>query len=176
MTSTYYHFIQINDDGQAYLGYGDNRIVTVGQTVSVEGKPVLCRHGLHACKRILGTLQYAPDCRGALCEVTLSGIVISDDNKSVATERTIVRALTAEQTDKLLRDFARWCALQVAHLWEMPEVVRQYLETGDDNLRAAAWEAAREAAREAGGAAAWAAAWETQEDKLRQMFGEACGG
>ena len=34
-----------------------------------------------------------------------------------------------------LRAWARWCALQVADLWSCPEVVRRYLETGDEALR-----------------------------------------
>ena len=51
-----------------------------------------------------------------------------------------------------LRKFARCCALDVAHLWNMPDVVREYLETGDDTKR----DAARDAAEVAG--AAWVAA------------------
>ena len=50
--------------------------------------------------------------------------------------------------------FARWCALSVAHLWDMPAVVKEYLETDDESLREAASEAAWAAASEA----AWAAA------------------
>jgi len=57
--------------------------------------------------------------------------------------------------------FTRWCALQVVHLWDCPDVVKRYLETGDEGLRgaarttalAAAWGAAQDAAR----AAAWGA-------------------
>ena len=43
------------------------------------------------------------------------------------------------------REFARWCALQVIHLWDCPEIVRLYLETGDESIRAAAWVAAGDA-------------------------------
>jgi microcompartment protein CcmK/EutM len=56
-------------------------------------------------------------------------------------------------------------ALSVAHLWDMPAIVRQYLETQDERIRDAA-RAARDAAWAAGAAgwsarAAWAAgaAW-----------------
>lgn len=45
-----------------------------------------------------------------------------------------------------MRAFACWCALTVAHLWDMPVIVREYLETQDESKRAAAR------------AAAWAAA------------------
>ncbi len=61
-----------------------------------------------------------------------------------------------------LREFARWCALQVAHMWNMSAAVREYLETGNDGLRAAAGVAARDAAAATGGAAA-AAAWAATE-------------
>jgi hypothetical protein len=84
----------------------------------------------------------------------------------------------------VLREFARECALDVIHLWDAPQIVRDYLESGDDNLRAAAraaarvaawdaaraaaWDAARAAARAAAmaaaGDAAWAAAWAASGD------------
>src|SRR5574343_98994 len=63
--------------------------------------------------------------------------------------------------------FARWCALSVAHQWDMPDIMRRYLETGDETLRVvacastgeAAWDAARAAAR----AADWYAAGDAAE-------------
>jgi hypothetical protein len=98
--------------------------------------------------------------------------------------------------ERLLREFARWCALQVIHLWNAPDVVREYLETGNEELRAAAravagaaaWDAARDVARavagDAAGAAAWDAAWDAaravardvardaQENKLRELIND----
>ena len=75
-------------------------------------------------------------------------------------KRRILKSIDAE---KLLRDFARWNALQVLHLWpEAPEIVVRFLKTGDEPIRAAAraaaWDAARAAAWDAARAAAWAAA------------------
>jgi len=63
--------------------------------------------------------------------------------------------------------FARWSALRVVHLWYCPDVVKQYLETGDEGLRdaartavhAAAWNAADASARASARAAA-DAAWD----------------
>ncbi len=75
MSGIYYHFIRINDAGQPFLGYDDNRIVTVGETITVDGEPELCTHGLHASKRAIDALKYVPDGHIALCEVTLGGIV-----------------------------------------------------------------------------------------------------
>ena len=69
----------------------------------------------------------------------------------------VTEFLSEEETGQ----FTRWCALQVVHLWDCPDVVKRYLETGDEGLRdaarttalAAAWGAAQDAAR----AAAWGA-------------------
>jgi len=43
----------------------------------------------------------------------------------------------------MLRYFARMQALSVIHLWEPPQVVCDYLMTGDEGIRAAARAAAR---------------------------------
>lgn len=68
--------------------------------------------------------------------------------------------------ERLERVWARWCARRVLHLWDAPEVVRAWLDTGDEALRETAWVAAwaaafalDDAAKEAAGVAASAAAW-----------------
>jgi hypothetical protein len=172
----FWHFAQVDEQGVPRLGYNDSREIKVGETLRVEGKPVLCEHGLHASAKLWGALCYAGGDRLVLCRVELGGEIQHGDNKSVANERTVVAMLSPEATEKLLRDWGRWCALQVIHLWDAPDVVRQYLETGDESLRAAAraaagdaaWAAARDAAWAAAGAAAWAAgrdaAWAAARD------------
>ncbi len=40
--------------------------------------------------------------------------------------------------EEVLRLFARQCALEVVSLWDAPDVVRRYLETGEESLRNAA--------------------------------------
>jgi len=83
----------------------------------------------------------------------------------------VIRFLSKEENGQ----FARWCALQVTHLWDCPDVVKQYLETGGEGLRDAARSAAldaahttaytpahiaaSDAARSAARSAAWDAAW-----------------
>jgi len=167
--SNYYHFATVGEDGIPRLSYGDGREVRVGETLTVEGEPVLCEHGLHASARILDALRYAGGGSLALCRVTLGGTVLHDDDKSVATERTVVAMLDTTTTERLLREFARWCALSVAHLWDMPDVVRRYLETGDETIRdaasAAAWAAVRDAA--------WDAAWDAARDAARDAAWDA---
>jgi hypothetical protein len=117
----FWHFAQVGEDGVPRLRYGDGREITVGGTLRIESTPVLCSVGLHASARILDALGYAQASSLALCRVTLGGTVLHDSDKSVASERTVVAMLTAAQTDALLRQFARWCALSVAHLWKLPD-------------------------------------------------------
>ena len=72
---------------------------------------------------------------------------------------------TGIDATELLREFARWCALQAIDEWDAPDVVCNYLETGDESLReevkalakARAWNgvAAARAAELATRAAGW---------------------
>ncbi len=150
------------------LANGDGRRVVVGETLRVDGPLVLCTRGLHASRRLTDALKYAPG--PILCRVRLSGDVAEGDDKLCATERTVEWMLDATP---VLRDFARAAALDAVHLWDAPEVVVRYLRTGDEEIRAAALDAARAAARAAALDAAWAAAldaaWAKQEPRLEAM-------
>lgn len=145
-------------------------IPPIGEWLVHNGPIVPCDSGLHASEHPLDALQYAP---GAMLHlVELEDNLVSHGepiDKWVGRRRKIVTTIDATE---LLREFARWCALQVIHLWDAPAVVRQYLKTGDESLRAAARRtaasaaaraaasaAARTAARTAASAAAWNAAW-----------------
>jgi len=89
----------------------------------------------------------------------------------------------SDAPEATMRAYACWCALSVAHLWDMPAVVREYLETQDeskrDSARAAAWDAARaavgSAAWDAARAAAWDAAWAAVGSAVRAAVGSAVG-
>lgn len=126
--------------------------------------------GLHASIRLIDALQYAPG--STLCRVECGGKIEHDDDKLVCSERTIIWRVDATN---FLRLFARQCALDVLPLWNAPDVVRQYLETGDEGLcaaaRAAVWNAARAAAGVAVRHAVWNAAW----DAVRAVAWEAAG-
>ena len=67
--------------------------------------------------------------------------------------------------DKVIRKLACDYALSVSHLWYMPEVVRAYLVTQNESLRAAARAAAR---------AAWAAAWAAARAEQETLFIKMC--
>ena len=136
------------------LRYGDGRKIAVGETHEVDGKPALCQRGLHASQRVIDALDYAPG--PILYRVRLSGAIVHGDDKACATRRTYLAEIDATE---MLRAFARACALDVIHLWNAPEIVRRYLETGDETIRAAAWAAAWAAGAEAAATAAAWAAW-----------------
>ena len=112
-----------------------------GEWLEHDGKLVMCKSGLHASERLIDALNYAPG--STICRVELDGDMLRDDDKIVAKRRRILWRIDGEA---ILHEFARWCALQVIDKWDAPEVVRQYLKTGDESIRAAAWAAARDAA------------------------------
>lgn len=165
------------------LGYGDGRKPEVGATHKVDCAPVLCNSGLHGSIKALDALQYAASNRLWLVEV--GGAVKVGDDKITGKWRKYIAVADIEL---ILREFARGCALDVAHLWDMPDVVREYLETGDESKRAAARAAARAASRAAVRAASrdaamaaswdasWAAARAAQYAKLEKALERVFGG
>jgi hypothetical protein len=138
-------------------------IPVIGEPLVYSDKIEICRSGLHASRKVWQALKYAPGHK--LHRVLCEDIHTEHDDKFVCSKRTIVATIDAE---KLLWDFARSCARDVLHLWDAPDVVAEYLETGNDDLRAAArdaaWAAVRDAVRDAAWAAAWDAAWAAARD------------
>ena len=120
----------------------------------------ICESGLHASRRLIDALSYAPG--STICRVRLEGIGEEERDKLVCKRRKILWRIDGE---KILGAFARSQALSVIHLWDAPGVVKDYLETGDETLRSAARSAASSAAWPAEYAArsaeyaAWSAAW-----------------
>jgi len=160
-TSGLYFYFSATD---RRLRYGDGREIKIGGTHKVKGSVKLCNHGLHASKRIIDALQYAPG--PILHLVTLGGKVVHGDDKSVATERTYVASFDATE---VLREFARKQALINIKLIkpyceaEEYELIVEYLKSGREDLRAAAESAAWSAAR----SAAWSAAWPAARSAAR---------
>jgi hypothetical protein len=56
-------------------------------------------------------------------------------------------------------EFARWCALQVTHLWDAPDVVCEFLETGNEDLKEAAKKASEDAPDSFGATSTGYATW-----------------
>ena len=139
------------------LANGDGRKIRVGITHKVKGEIIPCVHGLHLSKRVFDALIYAPG--PIIYKVKGYGIIVPHGNpvdKYACSERTYMSG--GYDCTELLRLFARKCALDVIHLWDAPKIVKQYLKTGDESLRAAARAAANAAAWADARAAAWAAA------------------
>jgi len=118
--------------------------VRVGETLRVDGELKMCRRGLHASRRVIDALNYAPG--PVLCRVDVRGVAAQDNDKLVAGERTVIWGYDASD---VLLDFARRCALDVVHYWDAPDVVLRYLRAGDESIRVAAWSAANDATRDA---------------------------
>ena len=126
-----------------------------GEWLVHDGELVMCQSGLHASRHPFDALMYAPG--PVLCLVDCDEIEAEENDKLVCRRRRIVARFDATT---MLRAFARQCALDVIHLWNAPQVVRDYLTTGDESLRDAALNAARDAALNAASYAARAAAWD----------------
>ena len=141
----------------------------LGEWLEHDGPIVPCERGLHASEHPFDALQYAPGT--TLDMVDLEGELVTHGNpvdKLCGRRRCRIASIDATA---LLREFARWCAQQVLPLWDAPDVVKEFLKTGREDLMAAAraaaedaaWDAAEaawNAARAAACAAAWAAAWD----------------
>ena len=154
-------------------------IPPIGEALVFPGQIEICERGYHWSERPSDALRYAPG--AMLHKVSYGGEIQRQDHKGCSSERTILASIDATH---LLRRFAADQALSVAHLWGMPQVVRDYLTTLDGNIRDAAWDAARaaawdaaraawDAARAAAGAAAgdaWDAAWDDFDRRVYAAF------
>jgi len=154
------------------LGYGDGRLVEVGQTLECEGKPELCSNGMHGSVRLIDALKYASG--PIVCRVEIEGDVIEGEDKLCGRRRTVLWMLDAT---RLLHEFACSCAEDALALVERPdersveaiaakrawlrgEVTDEELDSAWAAADAAAWAATRSAARSAAEAAAEAVAWD----------------
>ena len=137
------------------------RVPEDGVWLEHDGEIEMCASGLHGSRTPWDALKYAPG--ETLCYCEFEGIKQEEKNKFVARRRKIIARGDATEA---LRYFARMQALSVIHLFDAPDVVCDYLMTGDESIRDAAWDAARAAAK----AAAWAAARAAAMDAARADF------
>lgn len=148
-----------------------------GETLRHDGELVMCRSGLHASERIIDALDYAPG--PIICRVRCGGKVERSGDKLVCTERTILWRV--EGTD-LLREFARQCASDVAHLSYMPgRLAANYANAAASAAARAATRAAPYIAAAAASAAGYAtdaarhavaASWDATGDAARDAQNE----
>ena len=157
MTRAYHFVADILRDGRP--------VPPDGEWLTHDGPCVMCESGLHASEHPYDALQYAPG--PILCLVEIEDEVARQDDKLLCRRRKIIARFDATDT---MRAFCRWCALSVIHLWDAPQVVREYLEMGDESKRHAARAAAWAAARPAAWDAAWDAARDTARDANKAEF------
>jgi len=149
------------------LGYGDGRLVEVGETLECEGELALCDNGMHGSVRLIDALHYASG--PIVCRVEIEGDVIESEDKLCGRRRTVLWMLDAT---RLLHEFACACAEDALALVEQPdersveaiEAKRKWLngEVTDEELasaRAASWAASRSASYAVAYSASWAASW-----------------
>jgi hypothetical protein len=145
-------------------------IPAVGEWLIHAGPVVMCQSGLHASRKALDALGYAPGF--IVHRVECEDVVAEDSTKLVCRRRRIVGTVDGPVAEQILRRFARQCALSVIDKWDAPDIVRRYLVTGDESIRAAAWDAARNAAWDAARNAAWAAYNEGLEQMLLERMSD----
>lgn len=114
-----------------------------GEWLVYHGPIETCLTGLYASRRPWHALRYAPG--PILCRVECDDVVAELDDKLVCRRRRIIARADVTET---LRYFARMQALSVIHLAnDPPDVLLDYLMTGDEALRDAAWNASWDAAQ-----------------------------
>ena len=80
--------------------HGDNTVYEVGKTYTVEGEVRICENGYHFCKKCVDVYDYySKPCR--ICEVSVTGAVQTQGNKSVGRRLKILRELTADEISGL---------------------------------------------------------------------------
>lgn len=91
---------------------GDDRVVKIGKTLSVEGVISCCVHGLHACERAVDALSYAPDARIVFTRVESWGDIDEESNKYAARNRKVLWVVSSENTVRVVVQWALECAKQ----------------------------------------------------------------
>ena len=167
------------------LKHGDNRIVQVGETLSVEGELELCAYGLHASRRVIDALSYASNNALVVCRVECWGDVVEGSDKLVARYRKTLWMLDVE---RILHQFSVDVAREALDLfspsstnpkvqtanrlhYELLDLKQQWIngELTDEDW-ATAWDAAWAAAWATAWATARAAAWAAAQDAELDEF------
>ena len=165
-------FARRDEEGEVRLPHGDGRIVRVGETLSVPGGIVLCRHGLHASAYARDALAYAPG--PILCRVQLSGQIVRGDDKAAASERTTLAMVDATRTLRLFAAAVAYSALFVERHFGREPDSRSWAAV--DTLCRHVAGAATDAELSAAWSAAESAAWSVHRDMLERMCLAAIGG
>ncbi len=82
------------------LQHGAREVVEVGRTYRAEGPLVMCRNGMHASKRALDALKYAPG--PVVCRVQLGGEALHDSDKAGAAAGAAARGAAGDAQNLIL--------------------------------------------------------------------------
>lgn len=108
-------------------------IPSAGEWITYHGSLVLCNYGLRACREPFDALQYASSDQ-FLHMFECAGDVVEGADILVCSRLRVVASMDAT---KMLRYYSRMQALSVVHLWDAPQIVLDYLRTGDEYIRVA---------------------------------------
>lgn len=167
------------------LGYGDGRLVEAGKTLECEGKPELCKNGMHGSVRLIDALRYANG--PIVCRVEIEGDVIEDTDKLCGRRRTVLWMLDATQ---ILHEFACACtedalarvaypdprsleAIEAKRAWLRGEITDKELDAARSDAWDASWAATQGDVRAAYRDAAWAASRVGAEAVARDVMSAA---
>jgi hypothetical protein len=161
-----WHFLR--EDG--CLNHPPYTKVEVGQTLMTDGEPI---HVFYASVRAIDALAYASG--PIVCRVELRGVIVADDDKAVANQRTV---LAMADASTVLHEFAcdgaeaalrehgvtdkrSWAAIETKRKWLKGEATSEELKEAREAAEAAAEAAARGArtartARKEAGQSRWA--------------------
>ena len=123
---------------------GDGGVVTVGTRLRIPTPVELGKRGLQGSRYVLDALRYGSG--PVLWRTRHSGTVIDGEEQIISSVRTHLARI--DDVAPILHAFVRRCALDVVGLWDAPTVVREYLETGAEDIRGAALDAAQGAVRQ----------------------------
>lgn len=155
-----WHFVKANGKRRGGL------IEEAGKTYHFDGDPVMCNCGLHASRRLIDALKFAPGTR--LRRVSCWGLGAEDQDKLVCRHRKVlwemdVTMILHEFACRVAEDALRTAKAKDERSWNAIRVKRAWIkgEATDGELTAvgnAAWGDAVYAARDTAWGAGWGAA------------------
>jgi hypothetical protein len=74
----------------------------VGRTYTMEEDPIICKQGFHCCKNPLNCLEYYEFDSSRFCEVTIGSNSITEGEKTVTNQITIVREIVGDELKELM--------------------------------------------------------------------------
>ena len=114
--------------------HGDDTVYEVGKTYTAEGEIKICENGYHFCKKCVDVYDYySKPCR--ICEVSVTGAVQTQGNKSVGRRLKILRELTADEISSLCNSGNRNSGNWNSGDWNSGDCNSGYCNTTEPTIR-----------------------------------------